>query len=393
MASLQEGVACWARARAANPALAAVHGQAEPCRTAHHPHPPLPCRHPQLGGLALHEGRVAEMATGEGKTLVASLPAYVNALTGGVGRPRSADAAAAPATPALLLSVERRLGLRMPAACPNAMPLPGCPPPCRQGRAHRDGERLPGAPRRRVVRAAAAAAAAVAAVLSPARPSRGVDRPRLLLCSALLCSAHAACPHSRRVGKVFRFLGLGVGVLTDESSTAERQAALAQDVTYTTGGWALVGWVGTGSSRGLRGARLALVSAMRRAHATARRPALLRPRSRRPGLYLPARLHGHLARRHREQLAGWVAVAGPDLRLEGGGRGVQRLQSAGALPCRVDPPAGARSLPPHRRPRPRCPRPRSASAARCTARWWTRWTRCSSVRPCPAPLRCAALRC
>ncbi|HEX6989211.1 MAG TPA: preprotein translocase subunit SecA [Bacillota bacterium] len=35
-----------------------------------------------IGGLALHEGRIAEMKTGEGKTLVATLPAYVNALTG-----------------------------------------------------------------------------------------------------------------------------------------------------------------------------------------------------------------------------------------------------------------------------------------------------------------------
>ncbi len=35
-----------------------------------------------LGGIALHEGRIAEMATGEGKTLVATLPAYLNALTG-----------------------------------------------------------------------------------------------------------------------------------------------------------------------------------------------------------------------------------------------------------------------------------------------------------------------
>lgn len=34
-----------------------------------------------LGGIALHEGRVAEMATGEGKTLVATLPAFLNALT------------------------------------------------------------------------------------------------------------------------------------------------------------------------------------------------------------------------------------------------------------------------------------------------------------------------
>eukprot|EP01035_Chromulina_nebulosa_P019644 gene19644-25556_t len=35
-----------------------------------------------LGGLALHEGRLAEMATGEGKTLVAILPIYLNALSG-----------------------------------------------------------------------------------------------------------------------------------------------------------------------------------------------------------------------------------------------------------------------------------------------------------------------
>ena len=35
-----------------------------------------------LGGIALHQGRIAEMATGEGKTLVATLPAYLNALAG-----------------------------------------------------------------------------------------------------------------------------------------------------------------------------------------------------------------------------------------------------------------------------------------------------------------------
>ena len=35
-----------------------------------------------LGGLVLHEGKIAEMRTGEGKTLVATLPAYVNALGG-----------------------------------------------------------------------------------------------------------------------------------------------------------------------------------------------------------------------------------------------------------------------------------------------------------------------
>ncbi|MBP5307669.1 MAG: preprotein translocase subunit SecA [Clostridia bacterium] len=35
-----------------------------------------------IGGVCLHQGRVAEMKTGEGKTLVATLPAYLNALTG-----------------------------------------------------------------------------------------------------------------------------------------------------------------------------------------------------------------------------------------------------------------------------------------------------------------------
>ncbi len=35
-----------------------------------------------IGGIILHQGRIAEMRTGEGKTLVATLPAYLNALTG-----------------------------------------------------------------------------------------------------------------------------------------------------------------------------------------------------------------------------------------------------------------------------------------------------------------------
>ena len=35
-----------------------------------------------IGGMVLHEGQIAEMKTGEGKTLVATLPSYLNALTG-----------------------------------------------------------------------------------------------------------------------------------------------------------------------------------------------------------------------------------------------------------------------------------------------------------------------
>ncbi|MBS1198557.1 MAG: SecA protein [Proteobacteria bacterium] len=35
-----------------------------------------------VGGMVLHDGKIAEMRTGEGKTLMATLPAYLNALTG-----------------------------------------------------------------------------------------------------------------------------------------------------------------------------------------------------------------------------------------------------------------------------------------------------------------------
>jgi preprotein translocase subunit SecA len=35
-----------------------------------------------VGGMVLHEGKIAEMKTGEGKTLVATLPVYLNALAG-----------------------------------------------------------------------------------------------------------------------------------------------------------------------------------------------------------------------------------------------------------------------------------------------------------------------
>ncbi len=40
-----------------------------------------------IGGIVLHRGKIAEMKTGEGKTLVATLPVYLNAL-GRQGRPR-----------------------------------------------------------------------------------------------------------------------------------------------------------------------------------------------------------------------------------------------------------------------------------------------------------------
>jgi len=41
-----------------------------------------PFRVQLIGGIVLHEGRIAEMKTGEGKTLVAVLPSYLNAIAG-----------------------------------------------------------------------------------------------------------------------------------------------------------------------------------------------------------------------------------------------------------------------------------------------------------------------
>ena len=41
-----------------------------------------PYRVQVMGGLTLHPGRIAEMKTGDGKTLVSTLPAYLNALSG-----------------------------------------------------------------------------------------------------------------------------------------------------------------------------------------------------------------------------------------------------------------------------------------------------------------------
>ena len=35
-----------------------------------------------MGGITLHEGKIAEMKTGEGKTLASTMPIYLNALTG-----------------------------------------------------------------------------------------------------------------------------------------------------------------------------------------------------------------------------------------------------------------------------------------------------------------------
>jgi len=58
-----------------------------------------------IGGMTLHNGRIAEMRTGEGKTLMATLPAYLNALA----------ALAAAARPSRLAAAE--------GSCPSLSPI------------------------------------------------------------------------------------------------------------------------------------------------------------------------------------------------------------------------------------------------------------------------------
>ena len=50
-----------------------------------------PFRVQLMGGIILHQGRIAEMKTGEGKTLVATMPAYLNALSGKGQKERQAN--------------------------------------------------------------------------------------------------------------------------------------------------------------------------------------------------------------------------------------------------------------------------------------------------------------
>ena len=52
-----------------------------------------------VGGMVLHKGGIAEMRTGEGKTLVATLPVYLNALAGKGVHVITVNDYLAPATP------------------------------------------------------------------------------------------------------------------------------------------------------------------------------------------------------------------------------------------------------------------------------------------------------
>ena len=76
----------------------------------------------QMGGIVLHEGDIAEMKTGEGKTFVAVQPLYLNALTGKSAHLVTVNDYLAKRDPEWTRSVFERLGTTV-AAIENMMPF------------------------------------------------------------------------------------------------------------------------------------------------------------------------------------------------------------------------------------------------------------------------------
>ena len=75
-----------------------------------------------MGGIALHQGRIAEMGTGEGKTLVATLPSYLNALTGKGVHVVTVNDYLATRDAAWMGKVHRFLGLTVGVVVPQMRP-------------------------------------------------------------------------------------------------------------------------------------------------------------------------------------------------------------------------------------------------------------------------------
>ncbi len=75
-----------------------------------------------LGGIVLHQGKIAEMKTGEGKTLVATLPLYLNALTGGGCHLVTVNDYLSRRDPYWMGPIYHRLGLTVASIYPQQMP-------------------------------------------------------------------------------------------------------------------------------------------------------------------------------------------------------------------------------------------------------------------------------
>lgn len=178
----------------------------------------------QIGGMALHEGKVAEMRTGEGKTLSAVLPAYLNALSGrGVHlitvneylAVRDCEWCGAD-------TAQRRLGTwgfaetrKGPCHVRDALPHAACEPS----------------------RSCAGAEAAHKPHVACRLPS--------VACASWLCLSCWHChqgqlepssdvPRHRRMGKVFEFLGMTVAVVRADDNAAQLRAAFSADAVYIT---------------------------------------------------------------------------------------------------------------------------------------------------------------
>lgn len=95
-----------------------------------------------LGGILLHKGEIAEMRTGEGKTLVAVLPAYLNALAGGIRglyMPEEEMYGEAGILGVKIMADAMKLCMVCDIQSPESPPRPP-PHHCRQGCARSDGE-------------------------------------------------------------------------------------------------------------------------------------------------------------------------------------------------------------------------------------------------------------
>ena len=89
-----------------------------------------------IGGLVLHQGKIAEMRTGEGKTLVATLPAYLNALTGRGVHVITVNDYLASRDAEWMGQIHRFLGLTSAASRTTWMTLSGRPPTLRHHLRH-----------------------------------------------------------------------------------------------------------------------------------------------------------------------------------------------------------------------------------------------------------------
>ena len=81
-----------------------------------------------VGGIVLHQGRIAEMKTGEGKTLVAILPAYLNALSGEGVHIVTVNDYLAKRDSEWMGKVYRFLGLSVGSDRPRPLPMPSGAP-------------------------------------------------------------------------------------------------------------------------------------------------------------------------------------------------------------------------------------------------------------------------